>query len=80
VSVAVTANTGGRPAGKVTVEAGSAALCAITLRSGRGSCTLTARRLRPGTYRVTAAYHGSPDFARSVSRAKTVTVIKKRSR
>ena len=80
VSVAVTAKTGGPPAGKVTVRAGSAALCVITLRSGKGSCTLTARRLRPGTYRLAAAYPGSPDFARSASRAKTLTVVKKRSR
>ena len=76
VSVAVTAKAGEVPAGTVTVKAGSAALCVITLRSGRGSCTLTARRLRPGVYRLTAAYPGGPDFARSVSRAKTLTVVK----
>jgi hypothetical protein len=74
-SVAVTTKTGGPPAGKVTVKAGSATLCVITLRSGRGSCTLTARRLSPGTYRVTAAYPGSPDFAPSASGAKTLKVV-----
>jgi len=76
VSAAVTAQTGGPPAAKVTIAAGSAALCVITLRSGRGSCTLIARRLRPGTYRLTAAYPGSPDVVGSVSRAKTLTVVK----
>ena len=76
VSVAVTAKAGGPPAGKVTVTAGSATLCVITLRSGRGSCTLTAFGLSPGTYRLTAAYPGSPDFARSASPAKTLTVVK----
>ena len=75
VSVTVTAKTGGPPAGKVTVSTGSATLCAITLRSARGSCTLTARRLGPGTYRLTAAYPGGPDFASSVSRAETLTVV-----
>jgi hypothetical protein len=75
-SVAVTAKTGGPSAGKVTVKAGSATLCVITLRSGKGWCTLAARRLRPGTYRLTAAYPGSPDFAPSVSGAKTLTVVK----
>ena len=74
--MAVSAKTGGPPAGTVTVKAGSATLCVITLRSGPGSCTLTARVLRPGTYRVTAAYPGSPDFAPSVSPAKTLTVVK----
>jgi hypothetical protein len=76
VSAAVTAKTGGPWAGKVTVKAGSAKLCVITLRSGRGACTLTARRLGPGTYRLTAAYPGSPDFAPSVSRIQTLTVVK----
>jgi hypothetical protein len=75
VSVAVTTKTGGPPAGKVTVKAGSAALCVITLRSGRGSCTLTARRLSPGTYRVTAAYPGSSYFVPSASAAKTLKVV-----
>jgi Bacterial Ig-like domain (group 3) len=80
VSATVTAKADGPPAGKVTVKAGSAALCAITLRSGRGSCTLTASRLRPGSYRLTAAYPGSPGspgFGPSVSSAKTLTVVKK---
>jgi hypothetical protein len=48
----------------------------ITLRSGRGSCTLAAFRLSPGTYRLTAAYPGSPDFGGSASPAKTLTVVK----
>jgi hypothetical protein len=76
VSVAVTAKTGGPPAGTVTVKAGSGTLCVITLGSGAGSCKLTARMLQPGTYRVTAAYPGSPDFTNSVSPAKTLTVVK----
>jgi hypothetical protein len=75
-SVVVTAKTGGRPTGTVIVKAGSATLCIITLRSGNGACTLTARRLRPGRYRLTAAYPGSADFAPSVSRAMTLTVVK----
>jgi hypothetical protein len=76
VSVAVTATRGGPPTGKVTVSAGSAALCVINLSSGRGACTLSASRLSPGTYHLTAAYPGSPAFAPSVSAAKTLTVIK----
>ncbi len=76
VSVAVAAKIGGPPAGKVTVRAGSATLCVITLRSGQGSCTLTARRLSPGTYHLTAAYPGSTDFDGYVSCAKTLTVVK----
>jgi hypothetical protein len=76
VSVAVTAAAGEVPAGSVTVKAGFAVICVITLRSGRGSCRLPAHKLAPGTYDLTAAYPGSPDFASSVSRAKTLTVMK----
>ena len=76
VSVAVTAQADGPATGTVTVTAGSATLCVITLRSGRGSCTLTARRLRPGTYRLTAAYPGSADFRGSASGARTLIVVK----
>jgi len=75
VSVAVTAKQGGPVTGKVTVSAGSATLCVITLHSGRGTCRLTARRLRRGRYQVTAAYPGTGVFISSVSRAKTLTVI-----
>ena len=35
----------GVPAGTVTVRAGSTGLCVITLRSGKGGCTLSARKL-----------------------------------
>jgi Bacterial Ig-like domain (group 3) len=75
VSAAVTAQTGALPAGQVAVKAGSATVCVITLRSGRGSCTLTARRLRRGTYSLTAAYPGGPGSVGSVSRAKPLTVV-----
>ena len=76
VSVKITPRTGGAPGGKVTVTAGSATLCVITLAAGKGSCTLPARKLRPGRYHVIAAYGGSPVYTRSASPVKTLTVAK----
>jgi hypothetical protein len=76
VSVKITPRTGGTPGGKVTVTAGSATLCAITLAAGKGSCTLPARKLRPGRYHVSAVYGGSQVYARSASPVKTLTVAR----
>ena len=80
MSVTVSAQYGGTPAAKVTVKAGKAAVCVITLASGKGSCKLTATRLRVGGHALTAAYSGSTDFTSSASARKTHTVVKKRRR
>jgi Bacterial Ig-like domain (group 3) len=76
ISVKVTGRTGGTPGGKVTLKAGSATICVITLAHGKGACTLAARKLRPGSYRLTAAYGGSQTYAGSASRTKTISVVK----
>jgi hypothetical protein len=76
ISVKVTGRTGGTPGGKVTVKAGSATICVITLAHGKGACTLAARKLRPGSYRLTAVYGGSGTYAGSASRTKTISVVK----
>lgn len=66
----------GTPAGKATVKAGTVTVCVITLRSGKGACSLTAKRLKPGTYHLAASYPGTVGFASSVSAQKTLTVAK----
>jgi hypothetical protein len=76
IFVKVTSRTGGTPRGTVTVKANTANACVITLSGGRGSCTLPARKLRPGRYRLTAIYGGSQTYAGSASSPKTVTVTK----
>ena len=64
------------PTGKVSVKAGTATVCTITLASAKGSCTLTASQLAPGTYQLTASYPGITPYAASTSPAKTLTVRK----
>ena len=66
----------GTPAGKATVKAGTMTVCVITLKSGKGACTLTAKRLKPGTYHLAASYPGTVGFADSVSAQKALTVAK----
>ena len=76
LSVKVTPRGGGTPTGKITVKAGSATVCTITLAKAKGTCTLKASQLRRGTYHLTATYHGSQTHAASTSGKKTLTVTK----
>jgi hypothetical protein len=73
-TVHVMPRTGGTPTGRVTVRAGSATLCAISLRAGKGSCTPAATRLRPGSYKITAAYPGDAAYSGSASASTTLAV------
>lgn len=77
VTVKSTISGTGTPGGTVTITAGNNTICrAITLHSGKASCTLTARKLRPGTYHLTARYAGATLFTSSTSPRKTLTVTR----
>jgi len=76
LSVQVRPQLSGTPTGKVTVSAGKVKVCVITLRSGKGSCTLKASQLRAGTYHLSASYPAAGLFAGSISAKKTLTVTK----
>jgi hypothetical protein len=74
LSVHVAPKAGGTPGGKVTVKAGSVTLCVISLAKAKGTCRLASKKLKPGTYHLTASYPGSIRFAASTSPKKTLTV------
>jgi Bacterial Ig-like domain (group 3) len=74
LSVQVRPAIGGTPAGQVTIKAGSVTVCVVTLNFGKGTCTLSASKLRPGTYLLAARYGGKSPFAASASARKTLTV------
>jgi hypothetical protein len=76
LTVQVKPQTSGFPAGKVTIKAGSVTLCVITLKSARGSCLLSASKLRPGKYTLTASYTATSPYAGSTSVKKSLTVTK----
>ncbi len=60
--------------GSVTVLAGSTTVCVITLKSSAGTCTLSPRELRPGTYGLASVYAGSASYEGSTSAKETLTV------
>ncbi len=66
---------GSVPTGRVTVKASTGTLCLIRLRSGKGSCRLSPKKLKARTYRISATYDGSMSFKDSTS-VKTLTVAK----
>ena len=74
LSVAIAPQFGGTPAGTVTVKAGTRTVCTITLKSGKGSCALTAKEFKRGTYQLTASYPGKSGFTGSTSAPKKLKV------
>jgi hypothetical protein len=74
LTVTVAPQFSGTPGGKVTIKTGTITVCTITLASGKGKCTLTARQLSRGTHTLIAAYPASSDFTGSASAKKTLTV------
>jgi hypothetical protein len=67
------------PKGKVVIKAGKTTVCVITLSSAKGSCKLTAKQFKPGSYAMTATYTGAPGFRSSVSAATKLIVVKLRT-
>ena len=65
------------PTGTVTISAGSATICAITLVDGKGSCTLSASQLQRGTYELVATFAGNADVNGSSSPASSLVVTVK---
>jgi hypothetical protein len=64
------------PTGKVRVTTGKTTLCVITLKSAKGSCTLSPAQLKPGAYTVVATYLGDLNRKSSVSPKRKLTVLK----
>jgi hypothetical protein len=78
ISVAVT-SPAGTPPGTVRVTANSneITICTITLKSGKGSCTLSQKQLKPNySYVFAATYRGAASFASSASNTETGGVNK----
>jgi hypothetical protein len=69
LSVVVIPQYAGTPYGSVEIKAGKTVVCTIALKAGKGSCTLTARQLKAGTYTLTGSYTGSSNFLASTAPA-----------
>jgi len=68
--------SGSTPTGTVRVKQSSTTLCVIKLSSGKGSCTLSAKKLKVGTYHLVATYGGSTNFKGSRSAEETLRVVR----
>jgi hypothetical protein len=66
---------GPTPTGKVTIGESKTTLCVITLSSGKGSCSLSAKEIKTaGTHHLVATYGGSLKVAGSFT-METLTVV-----
>lgn len=74
ISVTVSPQFLGMPAGTVRVFAGKTSICTIKLARAKGSCKLTASQLPAGRYLVTASYSGDRNFSSSTSAGSKLTV------
>jgi hypothetical protein len=75
LSVAVSLQfSGSMPTGTVTIKESTTTLCVIKPKSGKGSCTLSPKKLAAGTYHLVATYGGSANFRGSTSAKENLTV------
>lgn len=56
-------------AGTVTVKAGGKVVCVMTVKAGKGTCTVNTAHYAPGTLKFSASYGGGAGFKPSVSSA-----------
>ena len=60
----------------MTIKASAATLCVIKLKSAKGSCNLSSKKLKAGTYHLVATYGGNKNYKGSTSAKVTLTVAK----
>jgi hypothetical protein len=74
VTVRVIPAHAGTPTGTVLVGAGSTVVCKVTLSGGAGSCTMSAQRLKAGSWTLYATYPGDGLHNASTSAPVKITV------
>jgi hypothetical protein len=75
LSVTVSPQFSGSPTGRVRIGASTTTLCEISLSSAKGSCTLSPKKLKAGTYHLVAFYGGSRNFIGSTSATETISIV-----
>ena len=66
----------GKATGSVDIETDGKTLCHFDLSDGAGSCSLTDKQLKVGSYEIDAHYNGDDDLNASTSDKKHLTVRK----
>ena len=68
--------TGGTPKGNVTIKAGTTTLAVVTLKGGNATWTFPPKKLRPGTYQLTATYASSNGYDPVITAKKNFVVTR----
>jgi hypothetical protein len=74
LTISVKPEAGGTPAGDVTIKAGQRTLATVPLTSGQATWTMPAKKLRPGTYRLTGTYTSSNGYDPATTGKRTLVV------
>jgi hypothetical protein len=62
--------------GTVTVRSGGKVVCVMTIKNGKGTCTVSAKNYKPGTVSFTGAYSGGNGMKASTSKPLSVRLQK----
>jgi Bacterial Ig-like domain (group 3) len=76
LTIKVKPQSGGTPAGNVTISAGQATLAVVTLKRGKATWTFPPKKLRPGIYQLTASYASSNAYGPAITAKKKFVVTK----
>ena len=76
LTINVKPKTGGTPAGTVTISAGQTTLAVVPLNRGKATWTFPPKKLRPGTYRLTATYASTNGYDPVTSAKKKFVVTR----
>jgi hypothetical protein len=74
LTITIKPETGGTPTGNVTIKAGQRTLATVPLTSGQATWTMPAKKLRPGTYRLTGTYTSSNGYEPATTAKRTLVV------
>jgi len=76
LTINVKPKTGGTPAGTATIKAGQTTIAVVTLNRGKATWTFPPKKLRPGTYQLTAAYTSSNGYDPATTAKKKFVVTR----
>ena len=76
LTINVKPKTGGTPAGTVTISAGQTTLAVVPLKGGKATWTFPPKKLRPGTYQLTATYASTNGYDPVTSAKKKFVVTR----
>lgn len=62
--------------GTVVVKSGGKVVCVMRVANGKGTCTVSTKKYRPGSLPLTASYGGSKQYGKSTSKPLNLRLSK----